>query len=71
MSCDIIKYEHFLTPGTIIVIDGRMANVRFLKANFQRNWSYHYYEKIEMSVFYLNEKPLGKPNSIQLDFYKL
>ena len=23
MMCDVLKFEHFLTPGTIIVTDGR------------------------------------------------
>ena len=31
MSCDIAKFENFLTPGTIIVSDGRTANSIFLK----------------------------------------
>ena len=30
MSCDILKFEHFLLPGTIILIDGRTANTIFL-----------------------------------------
>ncbi len=71
MSCDILKYEHFLTPGTIIVVDGRMANVRFIRSNLQRKWSYYYYKDIEMSIFSLDEEPLGKLNLMQLDFYKL
>ena len=29
MSCDIAKFENFLTPGTIIVSDGRTANSIF------------------------------------------
>ena len=38
MSCDILKIEYFLRPGTIIVIDGRTSNYRFLKNNLQRKW---------------------------------
>ena len=70
MACDILYYEHFLTPGTIIVVDGRMANVRFLKSNLQRKWNYYYSKKLEQSIFYLNEKPLGHLNEKQLKFYK-
>ena len=44
MLCDILKFEHFLTPGTIILSDGRSANIRFLLSNFQRNW-FHIYKK--------------------------
>ena len=29
--------EHFLLPSTLIVLDGRTANARLLKTNFQRN----------------------------------
>lgn len=70
MACDILKFEHFLIPGTIILIDGRTANARFLKSNFQREWSYYYDVKNDQHIFYLNEKPLGKPNKDLLDFYK-
>jgi hypothetical protein len=70
MSSDILKYENFLTPGTIIIIDGRTVNARFLKNNFQRKWKYFYDLKNEQSIFYLNEGPLGKLNKIQLQFYK-
>jgi hypothetical protein len=33
MSADILRMEHFLLPGTLIVVDGRTANARFL------NWT--------------------------------
>jgi hypothetical protein len=35
MLCDILKFEHFLTPGTIILSDGRSADIRFLLSNFK------------------------------------
>ena len=40
MSCDLLKIEYFLTPGTIIICDGRAANAKFLKDHFKRNWLY-------------------------------
>ena len=67
MSCDILKFEHFLTPGTIIVLDGRTANARFLRDNFKRNWLYKYEE--DQHIFYLNDPILGKYNKLQLKFY--
>ena len=70
MSCDILKYENFLTPGTIIITDGRSANARFLKNNFQRNWRHAYIKEYDENVFLLNEEPLGKYNKEQLKFYK-
>lgn len=70
MACDILKFENFLTPGTIILTDGRAANAIFLERNFQRNWIYRFDEKNDQSIFYLNEKPLGPLNKEQLKFYK-
>tara|TARA_B100000900_G_scaffold389953_1_gene383245 strand:- start:93 stop:941 length:849 start_codon:yes stop_codon:yes gene_type:complete len=69
MLSDVLKYEHFLNPGTIILMDGRGANCRFLKKNFQRNWIYHYIRTSDQHVFYLNEKPLGKWNLQQINFF--
>ena len=69
MSSDILKIEHFLKPGTIIVVDGRAANSRFLKTNFKRQWSYNYNKINDQHVFYLSERPLGKLNEKQLKFY--
>ena len=69
MSCDLLKIESFLKPGTIIIVDGRAANSRFLKSNFQREWKYSYNNINDQHVFYLNEKPLGKLNNNQLNFY--
>ena len=52
MISDVLKFEHFLTPGTIIVTDGRTANARFLKANFQRNWSHIHKNKSDQHYFF-------------------
>lgn len=70
MSADILRIEHFLTPGTIIVFDGRAANARFFKANTQRNWAYQYDALYDQHVYALNESALGKFNQKQLDFYE-
>jgi len=70
MSCDILRYEHFLAPGTIILTDGRTANARFLKKNFQRNWDHKYIREYDENIFLLNEPSLGKYNEEQIKFYK-
>jgi len=70
MACDILKFEYFYTPGTIIVSDGRAANVKFLKDNFKRNWSYYRDFKSDQHMFCLNDPILGKYNKLQLEFYK-
>lgn len=68
MSCDILKIEHFLLPGTIILSDGRTANVRFLKLNFQRNWVHIDDTENDQHILYLNEKSLGKINDKFFNF---
>ena len=68
MAADILSFEHFLQPGTLIIIDGRTANARFLKSNFQRNWSHLYVEEWDQHFFELLEKPLGIYNKQMIDF---
>lgn len=60
MSCDILKIEHFLTPKTVIIVDGRAANARFLRCNLQRNWAYRYCAERDQHFFVLEEEPIGK-----------
>ncbi len=68
MAADILTLEHFLLPGTLIVVDGRTANARFLKSNFQRNWvHFHSYEH-DAHYFELQETPLGIFNEKQINF---
>ena len=69
MVSDILKFEYFYTPGTIIVIDGRASNAIFLKNNFKRNWKYLNDKKNDQHIFYLDDPLLGKFNKLQLKFY--
>lgn len=69
MNNDVLKIEHFLTPGTIILIDGRTSNANFLKNNLKRNWSYTRDEKRDHSIFVLRDKPIGNLNKNQISFY--
>ena len=69
MSCDILKYEYFFTPGTIIVVDGRSANTKFLKDNLKRKWDFSFDKKNDQYIFCLADKALGKYNQLQLNFY--
>ena len=68
MSCDLLKIEHFLLPGTIVLVDGRTANARFLRTNFQRNWLYQHDVLNDSHVFELVESPLGRYNKAQIEF---
>ena len=69
MVCDILKFEYFYTPGTIIICDGRAANAKFLKDNFRRKWKYFNDQKADQHIFYLNDPILGKYNKLQNNFY--
>jgi hypothetical protein len=69
MVSDILKFEHFYTPGTIIVCDGRAANAKFLKDHFKRNWKYIDDQKNDQHIFWLVDPLLGKYNKLQLEFY--
>lgn len=68
MAADILAIEHFLAPGALIVVDGRAANARFLKANLQRTWSYYFSTEADQHYFELLETPLGAYNQAQLRF---
>lgn len=69
MACDILKFEYFYTPGTIIVVDGRASNAKLLKDNFKRKWKYLNDKNNDQHIFYLVDPVLGKFNKLQLKFY--
>ena len=69
MVCDILKFEYFYKPGTIIVCDGRAANAKFLKDKFKRKWKYLNDKKNDQHIFWLVDPDLGKYNKLQLEFY--
>ena len=69
MVSDILKFEYFYTPGTIIVCDGRAANAKFLKDHLKRNWKYIKDQKNDQHLFWLVDPVLGKYNKLQLEFY--
>lgn len=68
MAADLLAIEHFLEPGTLVVIDGRTANARFLAKNLQRNWSYLHIKEWDQHFFELQEEPLGLRNKSKIDF---
>ena len=70
MICDVLRFEYFYTPGTIVVLDGRGANAKFLKDNLKRNWKYLNDSKNDQHIFYLEDPILGKYNQLQLEFYQ-
>lgn len=70
MSCDILLIEYFLEPGTIIIVDGRTANARFLKDHFKRKWKHFHDYNQDYHYFELIEKPLGIYNERKIKFKK-
>ena len=68
MSADLLMLEYFFEPGTVIIIDGRTSNARFLKHHFKRKWKYIHDEKGDIHFFELNEKPLGVYNKKKIKF---
>ena len=65
MGADLLFMEPTLLPGAFILVDGRLNNARFLQRNFQRPFSCHLLPGTDVTVFELNEPPLG-PHSHDL-----
>lgn len=68
MSADILRFEFFLEPGALIIIDGRSANARFLQSYLQRKWAYAHLIESDLHLFELQEDPLGVLNKNKLEF---
>jgi hypothetical protein len=59
-SADILRMEPQLLPGTLIIVDGRTANSRFIESHMYRMWKTTYNTSGKVSVFELQELPLGR-----------
>jgi hypothetical protein len=68
ISADVLRFEFLLEPGTLIVVDGRTNNARFLKTYLKRNWIYHHDSLNDVHYFELQETPLGIFNKKKIDF---
>lgn|SRR5690349_471056 len=68
MSADVLRFEFFFEPGTLILVDGRTANARFLKSYLRRNWVYLHDPVGDIHYFELQEEPLGPFNKLKLEF---
>jgi hypothetical protein len=65
MSADILLMEPTLLPGTVIVVDGRENNTRFLHRNLQRPHSILLED--DVSIIELTEPRLGRLDVIGVD----
>jgi hypothetical protein len=68
MSADILRFEFFLEPGTLVIIDGRTQNARFLRSYLRRNWAYRHDRSLDVHFLELQEEPIGPLNQRKLDF---
>ena len=67
MAADILVMEPSLLPGTVIVVDGRESNTRFLTRNLQRPHSL--VVEGDASIIELVEPRLGRVDVIGVDVF--
>lgn len=67
MAADILLMEPTLLPGTVVVVDGRESNVRFLLRNLQRPFT----RSVEgdATILELDEPRLGTVDVIGVDVF--
>ena len=68
ISADILRYEFFLEPGCLILVDGRTTNSVFLKNYLKRNWIYKRDKIGDVHYFELKEDPIGELNKKKMKF---
>lgn len=68
MSGDLLLMEPTFLPGTLILVDGRTNNTRFLASNFQRKYDINWDKENDQTTFELNEERLGRYNLLGSDF---
>lgn len=64
--CDLLKIEYYLWPETLIVIDGRTLQAKYLEEKFERNWQTYTDPFGDRTVMRLSEPLLGP---IQRDIF--
>ena len=67
-EADVLAIEHFLQPGTLIVIDGKTTNALLMRCNTQRNWKYYYDKDWDQHFFELAEEPLCVYSKKMIDY---
>jgi len=68
MSGDLLLMEPTFLPGTMILVDGRTNNARFLQRNFQREYDVQWHKDQDITTFELIEERLGRYNLLGSDF---
>lgn len=68
LSADALRFEFLLEPGALVLLDGRTANARLLRAYLRRPWSYAFEPGSDSHFFELCEDPYDAQNRTRLDF---
>lgn len=68
MAGDILRMEPVLLPGTLLVIDGRTSNARFLESYLYRNWEGACAPGNDVTAMELQEPPLGSITRDRLSY---
>lgn len=69
MAADLLRMEPILIPGTMIVVDGRTNNARFLERNFTRPFRVEWDAEADITTFELDEPRLGMYNRLGTDYF--
>lgn len=69
ISADLCLLESTLLPGTKILVDGRVNNVRFLQRNLKRKYHFKWDRYSDVTLITLSEKRLGKLNNLGFEYY--
>jgi hypothetical protein len=68
ITCDVLRIEPILLPGTIVIIDGMTNNSRFIRNNLKRCWESFEDINADYTIMILDEAPLGDIHKRQLKF---
>lgn len=69
MSADILRIEHFLQSGTMVLFDGRSANAKFFELNVQKKWKKYHSKSFDQTLYVDCSKSLGKFNDAFLQYW--
>ena len=69
MAADLLLMESTLLPGTVILIDGRTNNARFLERNFQRSLIRKWDAEEDYTLLTFDESRLGPHNVLGTDLF--
>jgi hypothetical protein len=68
MAADILTIEPYLWPETLIISDGRTANVRFLADRLKRDWQILHDPFGDRTILRLNETSMGEISERHINF---